>query len=73
LPTCPRQARVDGQRSTSYVAYLSWIYIDKGGLQECGNSQNCVRSCPKGIPLMTAIAVANREATKHKLKKWFSF
>jgi succinate dehydrogenase / fumarate reductase, iron-sulfur subunit len=47
--------------------------LDQGGLQECGNSQNCVRSCPKGVPLTTAIAVSNREATKHKLKKWFSF
>ncbi|TCS96643.1 succinate dehydrogenase iron-sulfur subunit [Hazenella coriacea] len=44
-----------------------------GGLQECGNSQNCVRACPKGIPLTTAIAAANREASKHMFKKWLSF
>lgn len=44
-----------------------------GGLQECGNSQNCVRACPKGIPLTTAIAEANREATKHMFKKWLTF
>lgn len=34
-----------------------------GGLADCGNSQNCVKACPKGIPLTTSIAVLNREAT----------
>ena len=28
-----------------------------GGLANCGNSQNCVQSCPKGIPLTTSIAI----------------
>lgn len=46
--------------------------LDEGGLQECGNSQNCVRACPKGIPLTTAIAKSNREATKYMFKKIFS-
>lgn len=27
-----------------------------GGIGECGNSQNCVVACPKGIPLTTSIA-----------------
>ena len=30
--------------------------MSTGGLQECGNSQNCVNACPKGIPLTTSIA-----------------
>lgn len=47
--------------------------IGEGGLQECGNSQNCVQVCPKGIPLTTAIANMNREATKHSFKKWLAF
>jgi succinate dehydrogenase / fumarate reductase iron-sulfur subunit len=47
--------------------------ISEGGLQECGNSQNCVQACPKGIPLTTAIAQMNREATKHMFKKWLSY
>lgn len=46
--------------------------IGEGGLQECGNSQNCVQSCPKGIPLTTTIASMNWEATKFSLKKWLS-
>ncbi|MGA9174355.1 MAG: succinate dehydrogenase iron-sulfur subunit [Thermoactinomyces sp.] len=47
--------------------------LGEGGLQECGNSQNCVQACPKGIPLTTAIAKSNRDATKHMFKKWLSF
>ncbi|MCA9108291.1 MAG: hypothetical protein KDA83_23005, partial [Planctomycetales bacterium] len=31
-----------------------------GGLQVCGNAQNCVAVCPKSIPLTTSIARAGR-------------
>lgn len=34
-----------------------------GGLADCGNSQNCVKACPKEIPLTTSIADLNRDAT----------
>lgn len=47
--------------------------ISDGGLQDCGNSQNCVHACPKGIPLTTAIAKMNREASKHLFKKWLEY
>ncbi len=42
-----------------------------GGLSSCGNSQNCIQSCPKGIPLTTSIAALNRETTLHAFKKFF--
>ena len=42
-----------------------------GGLGECGNSQNCVEACPKGIPLTTSIASLNRATTVHMFKKFF--
>jgi succinate dehydrogenase / fumarate reductase iron-sulfur subunit len=45
--------------------------MGEGGLAECGNSQNCVQSCPKGIPLTTSIAALNRDTTVHGLKKFF--
>ena len=32
-----------------------------GGLQSCGNTQNCVAVCPKEIPLTTSIARAGRQ------------
>ncbi|REJ68489.1 MAG: succinate dehydrogenase iron-sulfur subunit [Planctomycetota bacterium] len=42
-----------------------------GGVQVCGNAQNCVSVCPKEIPLTTAIAQAGRAATVHSIKRWF--
>ena len=42
-----------------------------GGIQACGNAQNCVAVCPKEIPLTTSIARAGRATTVHKIKKWF--
>lgn len=43
----------------------------EGGLQVCGNAQNCVAVCPKEIPLTTSIGRAGRATTLHALKKWF--
>jgi len=42
-----------------------------GGIQVCGNNQNCVQVCPKEIPLTTSIAKVGRSATVHKIKKFF--
>jgi succinate dehydrogenase / fumarate reductase iron-sulfur subunit len=42
-----------------------------GGLQDCGNAQNCVAVCPKQIPLTTSIGMAGRATTVYTLKKWF--
>ncbi|EGQ3668050.1 TPA: succinate dehydrogenase iron-sulfur subunit [Staphylococcus pseudintermedius] len=45
--------------------------MDQGGLQACGNSQNCVQACPKSIPLTTSIAAMNRETSFHMFKSFF--
>jgi len=42
-----------------------------GGVVDCGNSQNCVKVCPKDIPLTDSIAKAGRDTTLYKLRKWF--
>ncbi|MGN6545449.1 MAG: succinate dehydrogenase iron-sulfur subunit [Aureliella sp.] len=42
-----------------------------GGVQDCGNAQNCVVVCPKRIPLTTSIARAGRDATLYSLKTFF--
>jgi succinate dehydrogenase / fumarate reductase, iron-sulfur subunit len=42
-----------------------------GGIQACGNAQNCVAVCPKGIPLTRSIARAGRAATVWAIKKLF--
>lgn len=45
--------------------------MGEGGLTNCGNSQNCVQACPKGIPLTTSIAALNRETTIQSIKNFF--
>lgn len=45
--------------------------MGEGGLANCGNSQNCVVACPKGIPLTTSIASLNRATTVQMFKNFF--
>lgn len=40
------------------------------GITGCGNAQNCVKVCPKGVPLTQAIAQINRDTTVYKIRKW---
>lgn len=40
------------------------------GITGCGNAQNCVKVCPKGVPLTQAIAQINRDTTVYKMRKW---
>lgn len=43
----------------------------EGGLQVCGNAQNCVAVCPKEIPLTTSIGRAGRATTMRMIRRWF--
>lgn len=45
--------------------------MGEGGITSCGNSQNCVEVCPKGIPLTTSIAALNRQVTLQSFKNFF--
>lgn len=47
--------------------------MEKGGISDCGNAQNCVRVCPKNIPLTDAIAAIGRDVTLQALRDLFSF
>ena len=42
-----------------------------GGIQVCGNAQNCVAVCPKSIPLTRSIARAGRQTTVRMLTQFF--
>ncbi len=42
--------------------------LDEGGIAGCGNAQNCVKVCPKKIPLTESLALIGREATKQALR-----
>jgi len=44
---------------------------EAGGVQICGNAQNCVAVCPKEIPLTRSIAQAGRQTTVHLFTRWF--
>lgn len=42
-----------------------------GGVQDCGKAQNCVRVCPKEIPLTSSIMEANRQVSVQMIKDLF--
>ena len=46
------------------------VLTGKDGITHCGNAQNCVKVCPKEVPLTQAIAQLNRDTTLHKIRKW---
>jgi succinate dehydrogenase / fumarate reductase iron-sulfur subunit len=46
--------------------------MQAGGINDCGNAQNCVKVCPKEIPLTESIAVIGGQTTVHAIKKFFS-
>lgn len=47
--------------------------MEEGGISDCGNAQNCVKVCPKHIPLTDSIAAIGRDVTLQALKDLFSF
>jgi succinate dehydrogenase / fumarate reductase iron-sulfur subunit len=46
------------------------VMSSEEGITGCGNAQNCVKVCPKSVPLTRAIAEINRDTTIYRLKKW---
>ena len=42
-----------------------------GGIQDCGNAQNCVEACPKEIDLVESIDDMNRQSTRRHFQKLF--
>lgn len=46
--------------------------MPEGGINDCGNAQNCVKVCPKNIPLTESIAAIGRDATIQWFKDLFS-
>ncbi len=48
------------------------VLAGPGGVHDCGNAQNCVKVCPKEIPLTEAIAKAGRQLTVHAIKSFFT-
>lgn len=47
--------------------------MEEGGIGDCGNAQNCVRVCPKKIPLTDSIAAMGRDVFLQSMQDLFSF
>jgi succinate dehydrogenase / fumarate reductase iron-sulfur subunit len=47
--------------------------MEEGGINDCGNAQNCVKVCPKNIPLTESIASIGRDVTLQSFKSIFGF
>lgn len=45
--------------------------MKEGGISDCGNAQNCVRVCPKKIPLTDAIAAIGKDVTGQAIHDMF--
>ncbi|WP_200805884.1 succinate dehydrogenase iron-sulfur subunit [Desulfonispora thiosulfatigenes] len=72
-PAAVAQAHLASLHPTGHIEKEERIaaLIQPGGIQECGNSQNCVRECPKQIPLTASLAELKKEVTKHAIKSIF--
>ncbi|NGX56780.1 MAG: Fumarate reductase iron-sulfur subunit [Candidatus Anoxychlamydiales bacterium] len=46
--------------------------MQEGGIQDCGNSQNCKEVCPKEISLTESIAKVGKDTTRQLFKDLFS-
>jgi len=46
------------------------VLTGEEGITGCGNAQNCVKVCPKSVPLTRAIAQLNRDTTGYRIKRW---
>lgn len=47
------------------------VLMQDGGIASCGNAQNCVKVCPKNIPLTEAISAIGRDVTLQAFKDVF--
>lgn len=64
-----RLANLLGSDKAGRAARLEALMGD-GGIADCGNVQNCVKACPKEIPLAESIAEIGRDTTVHAIKRW---
>ncbi len=47
------------------------VMTSSEGITNCGNAQNCVKVCPKEVPLTRAIAEIHRKTTIYSIKRFF--
>jgi hypothetical protein len=64
------QERASELRHTLHLGF-EVLADDDGGIHECSYAQNCVRICPKDIPLTTSISNIYGQAVKQALLDFF--
>jgi succinate dehydrogenase / fumarate reductase iron-sulfur subunit len=68
------QSRLFNEHGTGKV--LAQKRLDElmgpGGISDCGNAQNCVKACPKEIPLTESIGAIGRAVTVHSFRRFFT-
>lgn len=47
------------------------VMMEKGGVSDCGNAQNCVEVCPKKIPLTQSIAAIGKDVVRSYFNRKF--
>lgn len=64
-PAAISQARLfnENPNNTSQIIHRLYALMKEGGINSCGNAQNCIKVCPKNIPLTESIASLNRDIT----------
>jgi succinate dehydrogenase / fumarate reductase iron-sulfur subunit len=45
--------------------------LEPGGIADCGNAQNCVKVCPKEIPLTQSISEMGKETLAFSVRRFF--
>ncbi len=69
-PAAMSQIRYFDANPTGHMEKSERMRVALGdeGIANCGNAQNCVRVCPKNIPLTESLALIGREASKQAIK-----
>lgn len=73
-PAAINQARLHNSHPTGKMHRGERLeaLLGEGGIAYCGNDQNCVRVCPKGIPLTESIAEMNRQVNLYAIRSLFN-
>jgi len=68
------QARLFNEHPTGAVLRDQRLeaIMGPGGINDCGNAQNCVKVCPKQIPLTESIGAIGRAVTIHSVRRFFT-
>jgi succinate dehydrogenase / fumarate reductase iron-sulfur subunit len=73
-PHAISQARFFNEHATGKVLEGERLdsLMGRGGVSDCGNAQNCIKVCPKEIPLVESIGAIGRAVTIHSFKRFFA-